>query len=128
METQRLIASEDAKALLQELISENTGVELIFHQAGGCCEGTKPSLYKKHRFRLRKNDVCIGNVEGVEFWVDKDLFEYWKHTQFQLNVVEGIGSGGFSLEVPKGKTFQTKHKMLTKEEEILLEKELKFNY
>ena len=126
MNNARITASDQAKALLNEIKAENEGTPLIFHQAGGCCEGTKPSLYKQKRFRLRKNDVCIGEVEGVEFWVDKDLFEYWKFTRFELNVVEGIGSGGFSLEVPKGKTFQTKHEILT-EEELQNLPDLKYN-
>lgn len=79
-------------------------------------------------FRLqRKNDVCIGKVEGVDFWVDKDLFEYWQFTRFHLVVVDGIGSGGFSLEVPKGKSFLTQHEMLTTQEKEILDKDRKYN-
>lgn len=127
MKTSRIIASEEAKQLTRELINEYIGIELIFHQAGGCCEGSKPSLYKKHRFRLRKNDVCIGMIEGIEFWVDKDLFEYWRHTQFTLEVTDGFGAGGFSLETSKKKSFKTSYTLLNAKEQSLMDKKLKYN-
>lgn len=58
----------------------------------------------------------IGTVEDVEFWVDKDLFEYWKHTHFTLDVLDGFGVGGFSLETPLGKTFKIHYRLFTDEE------------
>lgn len=127
MKTSRIIANKEAEQLIRQLQDEFKDEELIFHQAGGCCEGSKPSLYKKKRFRLRKNDVCIGQVAGIDFWVDKDLYQYWQYTQFQLNVVDGVGAGGFSLETSKGKTFITEHLLLTNEEKEVLDKQLKFN-
>lgn len=95
---------------------ENKFGPLLFYQAGGCCEGTQPQCLEKDSFYLRTNDVCIGQVKGYDFWLDKDLFEYWKHTHFTLDVMDGIGSGGFSLEIPYGKTFVVKYRLFTDDE------------
>ena len=93
-----------------------------FYQAGGCCEGTQPQCFEKGGFYLRFGDVCIGTIQGFEFWVDKDLFEYWKHAHFTLDVTDGIGAGGFSLETPYGKTFKVNYRLFTEEEVQNLEK------
>jgi uncharacterized protein (DUF779 family) len=50
----------------------------MFYQAGGCCEGTQPQCFEKEVLSTIR-DICIGSIENTEFWVDKDLFEYWKH-------------------------------------------------
>ena len=63
----------------------------MFYQAGGCCEGTQPQCFEKGGFYQRMGDVCIGIVENTEFWVDKDLFEYWKHAHFTLDVIDAFG-------------------------------------
>ncbi|WP_262249388.1 DUF779 domain-containing protein [Parapedobacter soli] len=110
----RIDSTQAAKDLIKEL-KEKHG-ELMFYQAGGCCEGTQPQCFEKGGFYLRMNDVCIGEVEGCEFWVDKDLFEYWKHSHFTLDVTDGFGAGGFSLETPLGKTFQIQYRLFTTEE------------
>lgn len=110
----RIDSTQKAKDLIKEL-KEKHG-ELMFYQAGGCCEGTQPQCFEKGGFYLRMNDVCIGEVEGCEFWVDKDLFEYWKHAHFTLDVADGFGAGGFSLETPLGKTFQVQYRLFTEEE------------
>lgn len=110
----RIDSTENAKALISEL-KEKHG-PLMFYQAGGCCEGTQPQCFEKGGFYLRMNDVCIGEVEGCEFWVDRDLFEYWKHAHFTLDVTDGFGAGGFSLETPLGKTFQVQYRLFTEQE------------
>ena len=97
------------------ILKEKHG-ELMFYQAGGCCEGTQPQCFRKGEFYLRYKDVCIGEIDDVEFWVDKDLFEYWKHAHFELDVIEAIGAGGFSLEVPLGKTFKVNYRIFTPDE------------
>jgi len=112
--TARIDSTQKAKDLIREL-KEKHG-ELMFYQAGGCCEGTQPQCFEKGGFYLRMNDVCIGEVEGCEFWVDKDLFEYWKYSHFTLDVTDGFGAGGFSLETPLGKTFQVQYRLFTEEE------------
>lgn len=98
-----------------EMLEEKFG-PLMFYQAGGCCEGTQPQCFEKGGFYLRTGDVCIGEIKGFEFWVDKDLFEYWKHAHFTLDVVNGFGAGGFSLETPYGKTFKINYTVFTSEE------------
>ena len=110
----RLDATEKAIDLIKEL-KELHG-ELMFYQAGGCCEGTQPQCFEKGGYFFRMNDVCIGEIEGSEFWVDKDLFEYWKYSHFKLDVLDGFGVGGFSLETPLGKTFKIHYTLFTAEE------------
>lgn len=110
----RIDATDKAKALIKELQAEHG--DLMFYQAGGCCEGTQPMCFVKGGFYLRRFDVKIGEVCGFDFWVDRDLFEYWKHTHFTLDVSDGFGTGGFSLEIPKQKTFTIAYRMFTPEE------------
>ncbi|MBL7703940.1 MAG: DUF779 domain-containing protein [Taibaiella sp.] len=115
----RLDATDKAIALIRELAAIHG--DLMFYQAGGCCEGTQPQCFEKGGFYVRTNDALIGTVEGFEFWVDKDLFEYWKHAHFELDVLEGFGVGGFSLEAPLGKTFKINYRIFTDEESEQLE-------
>lgn len=110
----RLTATEKAIALIKQL--KETHGELMFYQAGGCCEGTQPQCFEKGGYYLRMNDVCIGKIEGCEFWVDRDLFEYWKYSHFNLDVLDGFGVGGFSLETPLGKTFKIHYTLFTEDE------------
>ena len=120
----RLDATEKALDLIQ-MLQEKFG-DLMFYQAGGCCEGTQPQCFEKGGYYLRYEDVCIGTINGYEFWIDKDLFEYWKHVHFTLDVTDAIGAGGFSLETPYGKTFVVKYRLFTEEESQNLE-EIKLN-
>lgn len=120
----RLDATEKALDLIQ-MLQEKFG-DLMFYQAGGCCEGTQPQCFEKGGYYLRYEDVCIGTINGFEFWLDKDLFEYWKHVHFTLDVTDAIGAGGFSLETPYGKTFVVKYRLFTEEESQNLE-EIKLN-
>ena len=115
----RLEATDKAIELIQ-ILSEKFG-DLMFYQAGGCCEGTQPQCFEKGGFYMRYGDVCIGTIKGFEFWLDKDLFEYWKHAHFTLDVTDGIGAGGFSLETPLGKTFVIKYRLFTEVETTNLE-------
>lgn len=112
--TSRLDATARAFALIAKLAEQHG--DLMFYQAGGCCEGTQPQCFEKGGFYLRLGDVCIGNLAGFDFWVDKDLFEYWKHTHFTLDVVDGFGPGGFSLETPHGVTFKVHYRLFTEAE------------
>lgn len=112
--TSRISVTDKAKSLIEELSAEHG--ELMFYQAGGCCEGTQPMCFTKGGYYLRRNDVKIGEVCGFDFWVDRDLFEYWKHSHFTLDVADGIATGGFSLETPKQKCFQITYRLITPEE------------
>lgn len=115
---ERIEATPNALHII-EILEKNHG-PLMFYQAGGCCEGTQPQCFEKDGFYLRYNDVCIGQIKGYDFWVDKDLFEYWKNAHFTLDVMDGIGAGGFSLETPYGKTFIIKYRLFTNEELLQL--------
>ena len=115
----RLDATEKALELIEML--EGKFGDLMFYQAGGCCEGTQPQCFEKGGFYLRMGDVCIGTIKDFEFWVDRDLFEYWKFSHFTLDVSDGFGPGGFSLETPYGKTFKVIYRLFTEEETANLE-------
>lgn len=110
-----------------QMLEEKFG-DLMFYQAGGCCEGTQPQCFEKGGFYLRTGDVCIGTINNHKFWLDKDLFEYWKYSHFTLDVVDGHGPGGFSLETPYGKTFKVIYRLFTEEELENLEPIERFDY
>lgn len=94
MKTKRILATEAAIQLIRELKAEFG--DLLFHQSGGCCDGSSPMCFQKDDFRIGSSDVGLGDVDGVAFWMSKDQFEYWKHTQLTLDVVDGRGAS-FSL-------------------------------
>ena len=110
----RLDVTKEALEVIKTL-KENPD-DLMFYQAGGCCEGTHPQCFEKEGFYVRTNDAMIGLVDGFEFWIDRDLFEYWKFSHFTLDVTDGFGPGGFSLETPLGKTFKIIYRLFTEEE------------
>jgi hypothetical protein len=111
--TARILASHDAIALIQKLKKEFG--DLVFHQSGGCCDGSSPMCFEKGDFKMGGSDVGIGKIEGVEFWMAKDQFEYWQHTQLTLDVVQGRGSS-FSIEIPSGYRFIIRSRMYSEEE------------
>jgi uncharacterized protein (DUF779 family) len=94
---------------------------LMFHQSGGCCDGSSPMCYPLGEFMTGDSDVLVGTVgsvdgaEGVPFYMSKPQFEYWKHTQLILDVVPGRG-GMFSLEGPEGVRFLIRSRVFTDEE------------
>lgn len=109
-----LAVTDEAIALVQELKSLHG--DLMFYQAGGCCEGTQPQCFEKGGYFPRMNDAMVGLVDGFEFWMDRDLFEYWQYSHLTLDVLEGFGPGGFSLESSLGKTFKLHYRLFTEEE------------
>lgn len=112
--TNRIDCTDAAKEMIATLKAQHG--DLMFYQAGGCCEGTQPQCFEKGGYYLRMNDVCLGEIEETEFWVDRDLFEYWKYSHFTLDVLDGFGVGGFSLETPYQKTFKIHYRLFTQEE------------
>lgn len=113
-QVKRLDVTPEALEIIRQL-EEKHGA-LMFYQAGGCCEGTQPQCFEKGGFFPRMNDALIGTVSGYEFWIDRDLFEYWKYAHFTLDVLDGFGPGGFSLETPLGKTFKIHYRLFTEDE------------
>ncbi|HTN17896.1 MAG TPA: DUF779 domain-containing protein [Chitinophagaceae bacterium] len=114
----RVQATEAAKQLIRSLQQQHG--ELIFHQSGGCCDGSQPMCFEKGDFRIGSSDVCLGSIEGCAFWMSKDQFAYWQHTQLTIDVVAGRGAS-FSLEIPRGLRFITKSRIFTDEETEQLE-------
>ena len=110
MESSRLGATDKTVALITSL-KEEFG-ELIFHQSGGCCDGSAPMCFPKDDFYLDDSDVLLGEIAGCPFYMNKEQFEYWKHTHITVDVVAGRGSS-FSLEIPRGVRFIIKSKLLT---------------
>lgn len=113
--TPRVTVSENAKNVINQLKSKYG--ELMFHQSGGCCDGSQPMCFEKGDFKLGNSDICLGEIEGCEFWMSKDQFEYWQHTQLNINITEGRGSS-FSLEIPMGLRFLTESRMFTEAETV----------
>ena len=88
---------------------------LMFHQSGGCCDGSSPMCYPAGEFRVGAQDVRIGTIAGSAFYIGAAQFEYWEHTQLIIDVVPGRGSG-FSLESPEGVRFLTRSRVFTDSE------------
>ncbi|AIG73692.1 Hypothetical protein AJAP_03840 [Amycolatopsis japonica] len=107
-----------AADLLRRLVSLHGPV--MFHQSGGCCDGSAPMCYPAGEFRTGASDVHLGDlsVEGVDdvpVWMSGPQFEYWKHTHLTIDVVPGRGSG-FSLEAPEGVRFLIRSRLFSDEE------------
>ena len=108
--TPRVTISADAILLVNEL--KNKFGDLMFHQSGGCCDGSQPMCFEKGDFIIGNSDVCLGIIEDCEFWMSKDQFEYWQYTQLHIHVTAGRGSS-FSIEIPMGVRFLTQSKLFT---------------
>jgi uncharacterized protein (DUF779 family) len=85
---------------------------LMFHQSGGCCDGSAPMCYPLHEFRVGAQDIRLGEIAGSPFYIGAAQFEYWEHTQLIIDVVPGRGSG-FSLEAPEGVRFLTRSRVFS---------------
>jgi uncharacterized protein (DUF779 family) len=96
---------------------------LMFHQSGGCCDGSSPMCYPRGEFLTGDSDILVTTLEdGTPFYMSRPQFEYWKHTQLILDVVPGRG-GMFSLENPEGVRFLIRSRVFTDEEIALLRAE-----
>ena len=88
---------------------------LLFHQSGGCCDGSAPMCFPRSEFRIGEQDVRLGEIAGCPFYMGGAQFEYWQHTQLIIDVVPGRGSG-FSVEAPEGVRFLTRSRVFTDDE------------
>ncbi|MEO9953516.1 DUF779 domain-containing protein [Nonlabens sp.] len=114
---QRIAITPEATKILEQL-KEKHG-ELIFHQSGGCCDGSAPMVFEKGDMYLDDSDVLLGTLNDVNFYMNQDQFEYWKHTHLTVDITEGRGAS-FSLEIPLGLRFFIHSRLLTKEERVAL--------
>jgi uncharacterized protein (DUF779 family) len=101
----QVVATDATLALLDELKARHG--PLMFHQSGGCCDGSAPMCFAQGDFILGDNDVHLGDIGGVPFYISESQYEYWCHTQLIIDVVPGRG-GMFSLEGPTGRRFLTR--------------------
>ncbi|CEI81180.1 hypothetical protein BN997_00998 [Oceanobacillus oncorhynchi] len=110
----RVVATQDAQNLMEKL--KDIHGPLMFHQSGGCCDGSSPMCYSLGELKTGESDVLLGTLPGdIPFYISRDQFEYWKHTQLIIDVVNGRG-GMFSLEGPEGKRFLTRSRVFSEEE------------
>jgi hypothetical protein len=109
----RVVATDDAKAVIDQL-RDRYG-PLMFHQSGGCCDGSSPMCFEDGDFRLGASDVYLGDLHGCPFYMARDQFEYWKHMQLTIDVKEGRGAS-FSLEIPLGVRFVVRSRLFSDEE------------
>jgi len=106
----RVLATPDAIAFLIKL-QEKYGA-LLFFQSGGCCDGSAPLCYAQNDFQISDHDVLLGEINGAPFYMSPEQFEYWKHTQLIIDLVDGMG-GMFSLDNGTGKRFLTRSRLFT---------------
>jgi uncharacterized protein len=114
----RVNATPEALALIATL--EDRYGPLLFHQSGGCCDGSAPMCYPAGEFRIGAADVMLGTIGGAPFYISGAQFEYWQHTHLMIDVVPGRGAG-FSVEAPEGVRFLTRSRVFTDEELARLE-------
>lgn len=112
------VTATDTALMLIELLKSKHG-PLMFHQSGGCCDGSSPMCYPEGELIVGDQDKLLGYIGDVPFYMNKSQFDYWKHTQLIIDVVEGRG-GMFSLEGVEGKRFLTRSRAFTSEENNLL--------
>jgi hypothetical protein len=116
---ERVLVTEAAASVIEKLKSVHGA--LLFHQSGGCCDGSAPMCYTRDEFRVGAQDIYLGEIAGSPFYIGAAQFEYWAHTQLIIDVVKGRG-GGFSLEAPEGVRFLTRSRVFTDEEAAALTK------
>jgi hypothetical protein len=114
----RIEITDKAAQMVAQLESQHG--TLMFHQSGGCCDGSSPMCYPAGDFRVGPQDVLLGEIAGCKFYIGAAQFECWKHTQLIIDVVPGRGSG-FSVEASEGVRFLTRSRVFTDEEVAELE-------
>ncbi|NJP04770.1 MAG: DUF779 domain-containing protein [Chloroflexaceae bacterium] len=118
MQVHRVSITEPAAALLEQL--KPIHGDLLFHQSGGCCDGSSPMCYPRREFNIGQRDVFLGVVAGCPFYIGAAQYEYWKGTHLTVDIVQGRGSG-FSVEAPEGVRFIIRSRVYTDAEWVALE-------
>jgi hypothetical protein len=109
----QVIATPAALDLILKLVAKHGPV--MFHQSGGCCDGSSPMCYAQGEFLVGDQDKLLGYIGGMPFYISAPQFEYWKHTQLNIDVVPGRG-GMFSLDGPEGLRFLTRSQVFSDED------------
>lgn len=118
----RVSVSDAAKGVIDRLREQHG--PLIFHQSGGCCDGSAPMCFSEGELLLMDQDVYLGDIHGCPFYMSAFQYEYWKHTCLEVDVTQGRGAS-FSLEIPLGLRFAIKSRLMTDEEYVYWEKAVK---
>ena len=111
--TERVVVTPAAAELIARLRAQHGA--LLFHQSGGCCDGSAPMCYPQGDFRIGSRDVHLGEIAGCPFYIGAAQHACWAHTQLIIDVVPGRGAG-FSLEAPEGVRFLTRSRVFSEEE------------
>ena len=114
MAVSRVDATEAAKKLIDRL-REIHGTDLMFHQSGGCCDGSAPMCFEVGDFMVGSRDIKVGNIHGCDFYMSPEQFEYMQHSHITIDVVAGRGSS-FSIEIPLGVRFISISRLFTDDE------------
>lgn len=114
----RVSATPAALALIERLKTEHGA--LLFHQSGGCCEGSAPLCLLPSEFQVGEVDVKLGEIGGVPFYMSRSQFAYWEHTHLIIDAVPGGGSNAFSLDGPTGSAFITRSRLFSDDEWAIL--------
>ncbi len=109
----RVLITDAAAAMVEKLKVQHG--PLMFHQSGGCCDGSAPMCYPADEFKVGGQDVLLGEIAGCPFYIGAAQFEYWRHTQLIIDVVPGRGAG-FTVEAPEGVRFLTRSRVFTDKE------------
>jgi uncharacterized protein len=117
-----MVARVEVTAKAEEIIArlKQQHGPLMFHQSGGCCDGSAPMCYQAGDFRVGGQDIHLGQIAGCDFYIGAAQFEYWRHTQLIIDVVPGRGAG-FSLEAPENVRFLTRSRVFSDDEVAELE-------
>ncbi|NHZ44867.1 DUF779 domain-containing protein [Massilia aquatica] len=106
----RVVATDAARAMIDELRARHGPV--MFFQSGGCCDGSAPMCYPDGEFNISDTDVYVGEINGAAFYMGREQFAYWEHTQLIIDVVTGNG-GMFSLDNGTGRRFLTRSRLFS---------------
>lgn len=109
----KVLSTPAADALIERLRNKHGPV--LFHQSGGCCDGSSPMCYPQGEYMVGEDDVKLGEIDGAPFYMSPAQYEYWKHTQLIIDVVAGRG-GMFSLDNGEGLRFLTRSRLFTDDE------------
>ena len=118
MSVKRVSITDQARAVVDQLRQQHG--DLMFHQSGGCCDGSSPMCFEKGGFLLGSSDLCLGEIHGCEFFMAADQFKYYENMQITIDVVKGRGAS-FSLEIPLGVRFMAVSRVLKDDELAQLE-------